>query len=316
MGLYMDQFKKFIKKCVIFCGFFMAIGLQALHRPTLQQPMTPKLYKKMKPQARQTFEKTREEEELKKLAKDAQLEEETQIAKYQRSKHCYDLMMIIDADEQEKSSNPIQSQTMTYYFFSALLQENFPIIVSHNIVSNVCTEMIRVENNFLRDPTKLLASSINLSKWFCYDFPSANVMLFVPIKYLAQFSIAGKNIGPDIKNYGFQTKHLTSIHSHTPEELISIIAKNKTIPSQKTSIVDAIKSILRIPDKPNAPTWNIYLTGHGDLAGDIAGLKRNDFFKLLEVFQKIKCSYLHYSTCYSGGFNRNLVQNQLAQYRK
>src|SRR5690242_17406749 len=110
MGLYMYQFKNFIKSGAIFCCLLVVAGLQALHRPTSQQPMAPKLYGKMQPQARETFQQIKQEEESKRLAKEAALEAETQQLKSQISKQCYDLMMIMDSSEQEKSTDAIQTQ--------------------------------------------------------------------------------------------------------------------------------------------------------------------------------------------------------------
>lgn len=283
----MYQFKNFIKKYAIFCGFFIVIGSQALHRPTSQQAMTPKLYA-------------------------TKLEAKTQQLKAQRTKQCYDLMLLMDTFEDETKMG--QNRWVTYAFFSSLFQKNFPIMVSHNIVSNVCSEIIRSEalpQNLKKDNDSAASIKLNDENWLCYDHPSAKVMLFVPKSYIAQFSTS-KNSDIQMKDCGFKTEHLIPIRDLdlAPEIMMAYI-ENKG--SQKMPIIEAIESMFCIPNQPNSPTWNICARGHGMINSSIAGLKSNDFLKLLEFFQKIKCSYLHYVSCFAGGINQSLVKDQLSQ---
>ena len=57
------------------------------------------------------------------------------------------------------------------------------------------------------------------------------------------------------------------------------------------------------------------LNKHGVIrSGYSAGLKFNDFLQLISFFAKnIQTSYLHYSTCFSGGFNQALLNQELSQ---
>src|SRR4030095_103597 len=57
------------------------------------------------------------------------------------------------------------------------------------------------------------------------------------------------------------------------------------------------------------------LKKHGVIrSGYSAGLKFNDFLQLISFFAKgIRTSYLHYTTCFSGGFNQALLNQELSQ---
>lgn len=317
----MHQLKNFIKKCVIFCSFFITIGLHPLHRPTSQQPIISYAQFKKLQQNKETapikpFEEYKEAIEK----KAAKLETTTQQLKSQRSKQCYDLIMLMDTfyDENIDSKN----QAIGTQFCEALVQKKHPIIVSSNLVYNVCTQ------NMSYNITKPLSYGtrpfgglipqvyqINLTDndWYCYDHPTSNIMLFVPKNYISQFAnLTDENNDKQMKLCGFDVLHLIKINSLSPAALIKYIDnKNKNNYSKEISV--AIESMFHIPDKPNSPTWNIYLIGHGLTDRNIAGLSIDNFRKLLKIFQKIKCSYLHYVSCYAGGFNQNIVKNELSQ---
>lgn len=245
---------------------------------------------------------------------------ETLQLKSQRLKQCYDLMILIDDTEAINSKD----QSVSRDFIVALVERNFPIIVSRSVVYNVCMQYQSynpLNYLFLNTRTmgtfnKPLLYSISLTNndWYCYDHPTADMMLFVPKNYTAQWSTTASDTGNDLmKKCGFVTTHLQKIDFFDPNMLIKHIeGKNKNSSLAKTPIIQSITSMLSTPDKPNQPTWNIYLGGHGTTGLEIAGLLTNDFFELLKSLQKINCSYLHYCSCYAGGINQVAVQKELS----
>ncbi len=241
--------------------------------------------------------------------------------KTQRSKQCYDLMMLIDGSGQEQVES--KNQAIGTALVSSLVEKSFPIIVSRNIVYNVCVQSMSYDpNNTLAKSTIITRAStllyqINLTddNWYCYDHPNSEVMLFVPKNYVTQFTdISNKNSNAIMKACGFDTATLKRIDNLSTATLISYIEETNKTKSPKTiPLIKAIESMLLVPYKPNLPTWNIYLTGHGLTNRSIAGLKIDDFFQLLQHFQKIKCSFLHYCSCYAGGYNQNIVKQELSR---
>lgn len=228
----------------------------------------------------------------------AKTEADTKKMKALRSKKCYDVMIIMDDIKGEKidSSNPALANEL----IEALAQKSFPIIVSTNIVYNVCVDKPEIE---LHDDA-----------WYCYDHPEADIMLFLPKTYLLNFSNnpIDANTDASIKLAGFNTDHLKKIDLVSYPNLLSYL-RDKKIRESTMPITDAIESLFMMPIQPNAPTWNIYLIGHGKTNQSIAGLHKKDFFALLRCFEKINTSLLHYSSCFSGGANLMEVKEQLAQ---
>lgn len=243
--------------------------------------------------------------------------EELSRKKVQRQKQCYDLIMILDSLKTEKLSH--DRQAMSLNFISALIQKNFPIIVSTNIVSNVCIQVNNPESTPLSKDvatsytnlTKVFSNLTN-ADWDAYMHPQSDILLFVPKKYSALFSSIADTLPEKMKACGFNVTHLKHIEHLSSEALLEHIPKQD--PFKNLSIIASLESLFVMPQY-NSRTWNIYLTGHGLTNHSIAGLKPSDFLNLLACFQKIKCSFLHYCSCYSGGFNRDIVQKELSQLK-
>src|SRR5579871_5558045 len=129
--------------------------------------------------------KIREDVEAQRLQKETKEEIETLQIKSQRLKQCYDLMLLLDDTEKIESKD----QSVSRDFVVALVERNFPIIVSRSVVYNVCIQYQSYNPlNHLVLSTKAkglfkpLLYSINLTDndWYCYDHPIADIMLFVP----------------------------------------------------------------------------------------------------------------------------------------
>lgn len=238
------------------------------------------------------------------------------------SKQCYDLMMILDSLEREKLAS--KNQTMGLNFIASLIQKSFPILVSRHIVYNVCAQALmnssdqknilaqhtQISNSLFYSQNLLYQLNLTNNDWYCYDYSESNLMLFVPKNYAAQFAANDSNSDEAIKACGFDTTHLKKLETFSPKTLVPYLEKTQrpTVPAIK-----AIESMFIIPHESPLHSWNIYLTGHGMTNTTIAGLKKEDFLLLLAHFQKINCSFLHYNSCYSGGYNQKIVTDQLSQ---
>lgn len=252
----------------------------------------------------------------------AMLPTDTLHHKTQRTKQCYDLMMILDSLGHEKLAS--QNQTMGINFISSLIQKNFPIMVSRNIVYNVCAQALmsssdtrnilaehtQISSSFLYSKNLLYQLGLTNNDWYCYDCSESSFMLFIPKSYTAQFTATPDNSNETMKACGFDTTNLKRLENFSPTTLVSYLENTQ---HNKMPMIKAIESTFLIPHESNTPSWNIYLTGHGLTNKSIAGLRIEDFFLLLALFEKINCSFLHYNSCYAGGYNQKIVTDQLSQ---
>ncbi len=244
-------------------------------------------------------------------ANDAQLEAETQMIKSQRLKQCFDLMMIIDDLGEEGVGR--ETQTMMIALRESLKRKSFPILVSTNTVHE-CAKLASTFEvgghiyNLIYGITDLFNDD-----WYCYDHSQANIMLLVPKNYLNNFAQHGETLTQQMNKCGFNTTYLKKIGNLSSPNLVRYFTNNKSIKQNNVSLVQAIESMFTIPTKPNSPTWNIFLTGHGLPNERIAGLPVKTFQELLQCFQKINCSLLYYLTCFGGGINLIHVTEELAR---
>src|SRR5438105_4895874 len=113
------------------------------------------------------------------------------------------MMLLIDDTETIESKDQSVSRDLVV----ALVERDFPIIVSRSVVYNVCMQYQSYNPlNHLTCSTKAKGSfkpllySINLTNtdWYCYDHPTADTMLFVPKKYTAQWSTTANDDSNDL----------------------------------------------------------------------------------------------------------------------
>ncbi len=249
----------------------------------------------------------------------AREEAQTQLLKKERKKNCYDVAMLFD----EIGDEPINgnSHRLSFELISSFTQKSFPIIVSSSTVYNFCfhkttfKEIVLSLNAPANKAPILISFDLTHDDWYCYDHPEADIMLFIPKGYAAQFTDASSKNNDDIlKECGFNPTHLKKIDRFSPDILFQYL-KDKSHKKPKLPTIIALESLFLIPSRPNPRTWNIYLAGHGNTDYSIAGLYKSNFLQLLSVLQKINCSFLHYVTCYAGGFNQNMVKDQLSDLK-
>lgn len=219
----------------------------------------------------------------------------------EEAKKCFELAIILDDHRLETPNS--KWQTVNDDFSEALKRKKFPIIVSNGIVWNICDPYYSSRPPSKPDPID--------DDWYCYDHPQAKVMLFVPKDYVKNFGDLYQEDHSLMKLCGFDTTNLIKMEKLTARSLMYYFCDNKyfqIVDNQQAILptVKGIESMFIIPTKPNAPTWNILSVGHGGSNLSVAGLGINDFFELLQIFQKINCSILCYNTCETGG--RNLIQ--------
>lgn len=221
--------KNGIKILILIYIFAPSIHLTAMFQYTKQT--IPRF---AKPIATATHQKTespeskepQEETEAQRIQKKTEEEIVTQQSKAQRSKQCYDLMLLIDDTETINTKD----QSVSRDFVVALIEGNFPIIVSRSVVYNVSVQYQSYNplnhlflNTKAKGAFKPLLYSINLTDndWYCYDHPAADMMLFVPKKYTAEWSITADDINNDLmKKCGFITTHLQKIDFFDPNTFI------------------------------------------------------------------------------------------------
>lgn len=167
----------------------------------------------------------------------------------------------------------------------------------------------------------LSLTELNDSDWYCYVDKKTNMVLLIPKKYIAQFTQqTTSSIAEKIKACGFNTAELEQITSLSTEALREYLETDRNITT--TNIVNGITSMF-VSDSTTTTSWNIYVTGHGytSLGNDprsaqVAGLRFNDFSRLLNFFDsKINTSFLHYSTCFAGGYNQTAVNEVLTDLK-
>ncbi len=279
-----------------------------LYCSAIVMPIIP-MFKYAQPQQTSLIERKKAGEEAR-----------TQTLKSQRKKQCYDLMMILD-DFGEETVDGI-SKAMTRELIIALSQKKFPIVVSSNIAENVYffksrhnADMLQLTKSF-EHPVPLLQSlNITNEDWYLYAHKKSDIMLFIPKNYIMQFADISKenDIINQMNRCGFDITHLEQIKQQGDSFFSSLVPLLSIKKQGRISMVEAIKSMFVIPNQPNQPTWNVYLTGHGAIS-KMAGLKMADFFRLiLDCFKKINCSFLYYNSCYSGGLNQNVFKDVLSQ---
>jgi hypothetical protein len=242
-----------------------------------------------------------------------------------KTKLCYDLMMILDPNkEHEDSSGSYCSLLLT----QALRESAFPIIVSSNIVENICSWKQDSTKSPLSPEVLYMLYPTN-DNWYCYSHKTAPLMLLIPKKYVGNFmQTLSVDITEQMKQCGFSVENLHYFENLLPATILSYVKQQKLTLGLSNEfykiLTEDVASIFIDGINPKVstmltdnPTWNIYLSGHATYFQHnieeklIAGLVEDEFFKLMNVFQKIKTSFLQYVTCFAGGQNLIKVKEAL-----
>ena len=168
----------------------------------------------------------------------------------------------------------------------------------------------------------------------CYLHKSSNLVLIIPQKYI-QANLLKANLSAEeqIKACGFNPNVLTPINNLTPENILQQLRQQPKAQNQ-TQFIKPLTSLF-IPQKKNGQLisplddtkWVVYTCGHGGPAYQpsaqmpgpltqimrVAGLTMNNFSELMRFFDEdISTAFLHYTTCFSGGYNQTFVNEVLS----
>lgn len=249
-------------------------------------------------------------------------EQKMEFQEQSRKKKCYDLMMILDPDTEKKNTHP----SMFLSLLQACAQASFPIIVSSSVMENYCLSQngsTKLPDVFADDADLIRRRYPTDNDWYCYGHKTAPLLLLIPKKYIAQFLLENENLSipEQLRLCGFDTSNIQAFATLLPDTVLSYIKDQG--PLDRNIKASDIESLFLKPTQlamPYAPSWNIYLDGHGHVlngvdgkTANIAGLHENEFYELLKIFQRMKTSFLFYSTCYSAGQNLIKVQQELAK---
>lgn len=184
----------------------------------------------------------------------------------------------------------------------------------------------------------ILLSLINFdSKNFnCYFHKSANLVLIIPQQYITKNIPNANNLNADdrVRVCGFNPTVLTKIDNLTTDNLMQQLKIQQSKPMGQEKIITDLTSLF-IPQKRNGELispeqdtkWVVYLSGHGGPAyqamgnmrrplpqiARVAGLTTNNFYQLMKFFDNnIDTAFLHYTTCFAGGYNQTFVNQVLS----
>lgn len=210
-------------------------------------------------------------------------------------------------------------------------QRKIPIVASSSLVKAVID---RCQKDRVGNVPTLNGLHIHLFKdCFVYKHNEQDLMLIIPSESMSKLGVQPSEEA--IRGLGFNVSHLTQINDVSLEGLASEL---RDIPMPSFEIV--VKSLKVEPEgfiesltslfvtsmmwnDDKLHRWNIYFGGHGKPATalgaqdqNIVGLTRNAFFTLLDFFNdRLLAFYIHYLTCFSGGYNQCVVNKFLGEIR-
>lgn len=183
----------------------------------------------------------------------------------------------------------------------------------------------------------ILLSLINFDdkNFKCYFHKSADLVLIIPQKYIQANLLKENLMGDDqIKACGFNPNIFTPINNLNADNLLQQIKSHQSKFSQQSQFINNLTASFT-PQKKNEQLisplddtkWIFYMSGHGGPAYQpvsqmpgpltpimrVAGLTINNFKELMRFFDEdISTAYLHYTTCFSGGYNQTFVNEILS----
>lgn len=152
-----------------------------------------------------------------------------------------------------------------------------------------------------------------------YFHESANLVLIIPKQYIQANQPEAINLDTyeQAQACGFGPNYTSTIDDLSVDNLLT-----KLHSQQSTSTFISGLISLFTPQKQNGELispeedikWTIYMTGHGGPNPIlIANLSSDEFSQLMTFFSTdIDTAYLHYSTCFAGGYNQIFVNDTLS----
>ena len=179
-----------------------------------------------------------------------------------------------------------------------------------------------------------------------YFHNTDHLVLVIPEHYMKTSFAHGSslNSADELRACGFNPNLVTRITNTTPENLLqqlktqqSSFAKataDRSKPTNSSTFIDNLTALF-IPQKKYgkliAPAqdseWDAYLSGHGGPTyliigntyqvvpekGNVVGISLQEFSQLMNFFDaNLDVAYLHYTTCFSGGYNQVFVNDILS----
>ena len=179
----------------------------------------------------------------------------------------------------------------------------------------------------------ILMSLINFDKHNYYLHKSDNLVLVIPQEYITSHipSAAKFNALDKAKACGFNPNILTPLTDSNPDYLLQQV---KDKPVNKDQFINNLTQLF-IPQEEDrrllSPTqnsaWIMYISGHGGPtyliknnqyyimpeAGNVAGVSLQEFSQVMKFFDaSLNVEYIHYTTCFSGGYSQSFVNNTLS----
>lgn len=177
--------------------------------------------------------------------------------------------------------------------------------------------------------------NFNNNNFNCYLHKSANLVLVIPKQYIQTNLPEATNLNSydQAQACGFSPDFISTIDDLSVDSLLEKLHSQQSTTTFITSLIS-----LFIPQKKNGllifpeqdAKWAIYIAGHGGPAqlmqntstnspivipktAYIAGLTLDEFSQLIKFFNNdINIAFLHYSTCFGGGYNQIFVNEILS----
>lgn len=208
----------------------------------------------------------------------------------------------------------------------------------YNMVQQFAQQLVQKYDIHESLLTLILMSLINFDdKSLHYYFhKSDHLVLVIPENYMkTSFSHTSSfNSEDEVKACGFNPNLLTKVTNATPENLLQQLKAQQSKPVNKDRFIENLTALF-IPQKkygkliaPEQDTeWDPYISGHGGPTylivgntyqvvpekGNVVGVSLQEFSQLMHFFdENLNVAYLHYTTCFSGGYSQVFVNDILS----
>ncbi len=206
----------------------------------------------------------------------------------------------------------------------------------YNIVQQFAQQLVQKYDIHESSLTLILMSLINFDdKSLHYYFhKSDHLVLVIPENYMKTSFSPSFNSEDEVKACGFNPNLLTKVTDATTENLLQQLKAQQSKPVNKDRFIENLTALF-IPQKkygkliaPEQDTeWDPYISGHGGPTylivgntyqvvpekGNVVGVSLQEFSQLMHFFdENLNVAYLHYTTCFSGGYSQVFVNDILS----
>jgi hypothetical protein len=155
----------------------------------------------------------------------------------------------------------------------------------------------------------------------CYFHNNTNLILIIPKQYIQTNFPNAINLSSSeqARACGFNPADITATNDFSINNLLKKVQMQQYGIMLRETFISKLTSLF-IPNQQDFK-WAIYLVGHGGPAisvrkpetAIIAGLSLEEFSQLMQFFNtKINVAFLHYMTCFGGGYNQTFVNEILS----